>query len=325
AEATFDTVRKIIGFDGARGYYLPVNAFICPAYERVMLENDGRHTRSRNAWGGIEVNLAGSELMPVTISGPVQDRASWHEVKERLQPSTPGRFPHAWDAMCREAIASDEPVYTGDLPVGFFGALRELLGFETLACMFYDDPDLVHDMLDTLCDLWIAVYARVQDAVKLDYFFVWEDMCDKTGPLISPALFTEFLLPRYQRFTQSLRAKGCKHIMVDSDGDERPLVPLWLAGGVDIVFPWESQFGLDVSAVRRQYPTLGMVGGINKRALAAGRAAIDAELAKLPFMLEHGRFLPGLDHGVTNEVSWDDYRYFYDGLREMIWKYPPNV
>ncbi len=27
------------------------------------------------------------------------------------------------------------------------------------------------------------------------------------------------------------------------------------------------------------------------------------------------RNLPGLDHGVPNDVSWDDYRYFYERLR----------
>jgi len=35
------------------------------------------------------------------------------------------------------------------------------------------------------------------------------------------------------------------------------------------------------------------------------------------------RNLPGLDHGVPNDVSWDDYRYFYERLRELIWRYPP--
>jgi uroporphyrinogen decarboxylase len=182
----------------------------------------------------------------------------------------------------------------------------------------------MHDILDTLCDLWIDLYTRVQQNIQLDWFFIWEDMCFKSGPLISPALFREFLLPRYQRLTSALRQNGCKHIMVDSDGDMRQLVPLWLEGGVNITFPWETQFGLDITEVRRQYPKLGIIGGVNKFALAHGREAIDKELEKVPFMLESGRYIPGLDHGVPNDVSWDDYRYFNERLRELIWKYPPN-
>jgi len=65
-----------------------------------------------------------------------------------------------------------------------------------------------------------------------------------------------------------------------------------------------------------------MIGGISKFALAHGRGAIDAELAEVPFLLENGCYIPGLDHGVPPDVSWDDYRHCYDRLREMIWKYP---
>jgi len=165
----------------------------------------------------------------------------------------------------------------------------------------------------------------IQQRVKLDYFFIWEDMCGKTGTLISPDLFRGFLLPYYKRLTASLRNGGCSHIVVDSDGDERPLVPLWIEGGVNIVFPWESQFGLDLHAVRRQYPTLGLAGGLNKRVLEFDRSEMDKELDKVPYLLESGYFIPSCDHGVTNNVSWCNYRYFYERLRELIYRYPPVV
>ena len=319
--ATFDDVRKIIGFDGVRGYYLPVKSFIWPEYTLEDLGKDANIAKRRNRWGGIEIQFDGSELMAVTVSGAIKDRDSWPAVKERLLANTQGRFPTNWEDICREALASDEPIYAGDLPVGFFGGPRELMGFEQLAYTFYDDPELLTDVLDTLCDLWVDIYTRVLERVALDYFFVWEDMCDKNGPLISPALFRQFLLPRYERFTAAIRNAGCKHVVVDSDGDERLLAPLWVAGGVNAMLPWESQFGLDIREVRKRLPTVGIIGGINKQALAGGRRAIDKELEAVPFMLEHGRYIPSLDHGVTNEVSWDDYRYFYDRLRDLIWQY----
>lgn len=323
-DATFDDVRKIVGFDGVRGYALPVKSFIWPEYSEEFLGTEGGVTKRRNRWGGIELHLDGSELMALTLAGAVCDRASWRAVKERLLAGAPGRFPERWDDVCREARASGEPIYAGDLPVGFFGGPRELMGFEPLVYMCYDDPGLVNEMLDTLCDLWIGLYVKMQEQVPLDYFFVWEDMCDKNGPLISPALFKELLLPRYARFTAAIRKAGCKHVLVDSDGDQRPLVPLWVAGGVNVMLPWESQFGLDLRGVRERFPDIGIIGGLNKRALAGGRAAIDKALEPVPFMLEHGRYIPSLDHGVTNEVSWDDYRYFYERLRDLIWKYAPQ-
>ena len=324
ADATPQTVREIIGFDGCRGFMIRIKGYVWPEFERKVLAEDGKRILVRNRWGGIERDMRDSEVMPVTISGPVKDRATWEKITERLDPETPGRLPSNWNDLCREAQASGEPIYTGDLPLGFFGAPRELLGFEQLSFMFYDDPALLHEILDTLCDLWLELLGRVRKDIALDWYFIWEDMCSKNGPLIGPDLFREFLLPRYKRLTAALRHSGCKHILVDSDGDQRPLTPLWIEGGVNILFPWETQFGLDITEVRRKWPELGMMGGIDKFALAHGREAIDKELAKIPFMLEQGRYIPGLDHGVPPDVSWDNYRYFYDCLRELIWKYPPS-
>jgi len=184
--------------------------------------------------------------------------------------------------------------------------------------------ELLEEILDTLCELWIALFTRALGDAPIDFFFVWEDMCFKTGPLIGPNLFRRFLLPRYKRMTGALRNAGVDIIMVDSDGDPRRLVPLWLEGGVTCLFPWETQMGLDITAVRREYPTLQMIGGIDKHRLSLGREAIDDELKKMPFMLEHGRYLPAVDHAVPPNVSWDNYRYFCDRLRDLIERYPPT-
>ena len=198
------------------------------------------------------------------------------------------------------------------------------MGLEGFLFTLYDDPALAEEILDTLCDLWCAVYPRAIREAGVDFFFVWEDMCFKTGPLLGPGLFRRFLLPRYKRFTEALRGAGVEIIMVDSDGDPRALIDLWLEGGVTCLFPWETQMGLDITEVRRKYPKLQMIGGVDKSKLAHGRAAIDRELEKLPFLLESGRYLPAVDHFVPPDVSWDSYRYFTERLRDLIERYPPT-
>ena len=317
ADADRAEVQRIIGFDYERGYYIYVNTFFSPEFEVELLRNEEGKSYRKNKWGALEVQKDGSELMPLTLEGPVKDRYSWDAVKERLR-GMDGRLPANIAETCRDAAASGLPVWAGDLPAGFFGALREIMGFDNLMYTFYDDPGLLSEILDTLCELWIGLYTEIQRYVALDYVFIWEDMCNKSGPLISPALFREFLLPRYIRLTGAVRANGCPHFVVDSDGDERPLVPLWLEGGVDIAVPWETQFGLDILEVRKRFPTLGIIGGLDKRALEFDRARMDKELEKVPRMLEWGRYIPSCDHGVTADVSWDNYRYFYEKLREIL-------
>ena len=65
---------------------------------------------------------------------------------------------------------------------------------------------------------------------------------------------------------------------------------------------------------------LGMMGGIDKRALAAGPAAIDAELARIRPAMEKGRYIPDLDHLVPDDVSWDNYCYYAEALKRLVGK-----
>ena len=104
----------------------------------------------------------------------------------------------------------------------------------------------------------------------------------------------------------------------------RSLLDAWLEGGVTGLYPWETQMGLDITRVRRDYPRLQMIGGIDKHSLAFGREAIDRELEKVPFMLELGRYLPCLDHGVPPGVSWGDFVYFCERLRDLVERHPPS-
>jgi hypothetical protein len=60
------------------------------------------------------------------------------------------------------------------------------------------------------------------------------------------------------------------------------------------------------------------MGGIDKRALALGPAAIDEELARIRPALESGRYIPDLDHHVPHDVSWPNFRHYATRLREMV-------
>jgi len=315
----------VCGFEGDLRHMLPVNGFLCPPIREEVLEEDETTRVIVDGYGVRQRERRDGGSMPEFLSFAVQSRADWEQVKERLAADTAGRFPPAveWEWFCVANAARTEPCYAGDRPIGFFGGPRELLGLEGLIYAIHDDPELVEEILDTLCELWIGVYTKAITEAGVDLFFVWEDMCFKTGPLLSPHLFRRLLLPRYRRLTEALRGAGVDIIMVDSDGDVRALVDLWLEGGVTCLFPWETQMGLDITEVRRRYPALQMIGGIDKHQLALGREAIDRELSKVPFMLESGRYLPAVDHFVPPDVSWDSYRYFCERLRGLIERYPP--
>jgi len=143
-------------------------------------------------------------------------------------------------------------------------------------------------------------------------------MCYKAGPLISPDMFREFILPGYKKLTSFLKGRGVKIINVDCDGDVWKLIPLWIEGGVTGLYPFEVAAGMDMVEVRRAFPKLGIIGGIDKRALMQSKEAIDHELeAKVPFMLKSGGYIPHIDHAVSPETSFENLKYYRWKLEEI--------
>jgi uroporphyrinogen decarboxylase len=177
----------------------------------------------------------------------------------------------------------------------------------------------MHEIMDYLADFWVSIYDEVLDQVDADACFIWEDMCYKNGPLISPAMFRDFMLPNYKKLTACLRDHGVTAAWVDTDGDARRLIPLFMEGGVTVMYPLEPQAGMDVVELREAFPTMGFMGGMNKKVLAWGKDAIDEELdRKIPFMLERGGYVPHLDHQAPPDIPWENFKYYREKLNSMI-------
>ena len=250
--------------------------------------------------------------LPRYIGWPVKNRDDWEKLKaERLQPTLDGRLPADWDADIKRYKTRTYPLAIAGFPGGFFGTPRNILGEENLLVSYYDEPELIRTIINDLCDFWIALYDKVLDQTDADLALLWEDMSYKNGPLISPKLVREFMLPAYKRLTGFFRDHGVKNILLDTDGDCWSLIPIFMEGGVTGVYPFEVNANMDVVAVRKAFPTLQMMGGMDKVQLAHGKEAIDRELeAKIPFMLKHGGYIPHVDHHVPPDVSWENFLYY---------------
>jgi uroporphyrinogen-III decarboxylase len=204
---------------------------------------------------------------------------------------------------------------------GFFGPLRNLVGVEKLCTLFYDDPAFVEEMMDADADFMIAIMDQILDVTPVDMFLFWEDMAYKSAPLLSPAMARRYMLPRYRRVVDFLRGRGVRYIGLDSDGQIDPLIPVWMDAGLNYLYPFEVQAGMDVLAVRKKYgKELRIMGGVDKRALAHGPAAIDAELERLRSLIHEGGYLPHTDHSAPPDISFQNFCYYMEKLAEVCGK-----
>jgi uroporphyrinogen decarboxylase len=301
---------------------LPVNCGPCPPIEPTVIEQDDKFVVHVDAWGIVRKDFKHHVSMSTFVQFPVKDRAGWQAFKERwLDPDDRRRLSGEWRALGAAWNAQGIPVQLGSYPsVGLYGTLRWLLGDEGCLLAFYTMPDLVHEIMDHMTDLYLTVFEQVTREVRVDVIHMWEDMCARHGPLISPAFWDEFIGPNYRRIKAFADRHNIPVISVDTDGNPDLLAGRMLRDGVNLLFPMEVAAGCDVNLWQANYPELAMLGGVDKRALAAGPAAIDRELARIRPALERGRYIPALDHLVPDDVSWENYGYYARALKKLIGK-----
>jgi uroporphyrinogen decarboxylase len=175
--------------------------------------------------------------------------------------------------------------------------------------------------MDHLTGMWIRIYEKVVEKVRIDHIHMWEDMSGRQGSLISPEMVKKFMIPNYKKIKKFADQNNIPVFSVDTDGWVGELLPLFIEGGINLVWPFEVAAGSDIIGHGKDFPDLCIMGGIDKRQLAKDRKAIDVELERISPMFERGRYIAGLDHGIPPDVSWDNMRYYIRNLRKYIFKH----
>ncbi|MHB9032720.1 MAG: uroporphyrinogen decarboxylase family protein [Anaerolineae bacterium] len=315
------------GFEGIFSAFwgeqrVPVNIGAYPGLAQIIYEETPEYMIYRSGIGAVVKqfkNIHGVLHSTQWLKYPLANRQDWVTFRDTLlNPDDPGRYPdeQTWRELKQQWAQRD---YVISIDGGsFYGFIRDWLGVQGVSMMLFDDPALIHEMVEYLADFYIRVLHRALHEVDVDFAMFWEDMCYKSGPLVSPAMFREFFLPGYIKVTSFLRDHGVSLSWVDCDGNIEGLIPLWLEGGVRGFYPLEVASDMDINSLQAQYGKRILTwGNVDKRALGAGKAAIDAEIARLKPAVERGGFIPLVDHGVPEDISYANYLYYLDARKKL--------
>lgn len=297
----------------------PVKERMIPEFEERIIEERG-DTRIVQDWKGnvceisreFDLRYLRDAIDFVTrrwIRCPVETREDWAVMRARYRADDPARLPPDAAALGRRLSGRAYPIafhFSGP-----FWQLREWVGFERLCELFYDDPNFVREMIAFWTDYIAALLERALSHCVPDEVHLSEDMAYKQFSMISPAMAREFLLPAWRRWGEIARAAGVPVYAMDSDGFIGELIPLWIEAGLNACDPIEVAAGNDLVAFRRAFGRrMAFRGGVDKREIARGGAAIEREIARLAPVIEDGGFIPGCDHGVPADVSWPAYQHY---------------
>lgn len=297
-----------------------VSLWMCPPMEEKVVEIRGDKKIIMNADGLLaEVPLDGHDTIPHYLKSSIEEPDDWLKIKrERFRRDDPARRVNI-DRLKEEypvGAAREYPlgVHTGSM----IGKIRDMLTFEGLAYACYDYPEMVEDMVETCCQLVEDVLDQLLPHFDFDYAAGWEDICFKNGPIVTPTFFRDVVMPRYKRIHKKLQEFGIDIWYTDCDGDVRPLLPYFLEGGINCLFPFEVNGCAHPGELLTQYKgQLRIMGGVDKMQLGAGKEAIKTYLEGLVPLVEAGGFIPFCDHRCPPNVTTEDYLYYLD-LKEKL-------
>lgn len=300
-----------------------------PHIEEKVVEEDENYVVFSDSYGRVRKALKTGTVghtrmsMDQYISFPVMDRNSFVEYKKGYEFSFENRYPGNWEKIKQKAKMSEKPLHLLD-PMqgtfGFYSMLRNWMGTEGLSCLFYDDPELVQECIEFLCDFEMGVMKKAVSEIEFDLYYIHEDMCFNTGPLVSPQIFKKMFLPSYKKFVSFLKSHGVQTVLVDTDGNFEKLISTFLEAGVDGFGPIEIAAGMDPVKLRKEYGnSLCMIGGIDKREIAKGKKEIEDELKRrITPILDKGGYIPSIDHSIPPSVSLDNFKYYIELKRKML-------
>lgn len=298
-----------------------VEVGLVPPFEEVVVEDRGDHEVIQQEDGVRVLRKKFMGSIPKHLKHLLVDRGSWNKhYKPRLDPSQQERYPADWEerVRCWTDPQRDFPLI---LPGGsLYGWLRNWMGLENLSYVVYDDPAWFEEMVTTVADCIIGTLTRaLETGAQFDACGMWEDMCYRAGPLLSPKHFERFLVPHYRRITDLLRRYGVDVVWVDCDGNIDALIPLWLKAGVNCMFPVEvGTWGADPIEYRKQYgKDLLLLGGFDKRILARSKEGIEQEVVRLAPLVEEGGYIGFCDHLVPPDVPLENYMFYLKTVREV--------
>ena len=181
-----------------------------------------------------------------------------------------------------------------------------LRGLQTLLMDFYDNPQFVHELLNTIADYNIT---QIKAAVKYDIDAIrfGDDWGQQHGLQMGPKLWHEFIYPELKRMYKAVKDAD-KYVIIHSCGDVDELFDDLIEIGVNCFNPFQPEV-MDVATLIPQYRgRLAFYGGMStQKTLPYGSVEdVRRETQKLLELGRDGGYIFSPAHDVPKDVPLEN-------------------
>ncbi len=254
--------------------------FICKALGRDIVLEGNRHEDyvayyrqvigfwQDMTYDGFDYEAAICDVFPghgaiVGGKGPIQSREDFARYPFDEIPAIFWNTyrPHL-DAI-REALPPGMKAF-GGCGYGIFESSQDLVGFESLCLMQYEDPELFADLFRKIGDLYVTLWSRmIREYGDIFVFFrMGDDLGYKTSTMLAPQVIRQHILPQYQRVIDLVHQSG-KKFLLHSCGCIFDVMEDLLALGIDAKHSNEDQIAPFERWIADYGDRIGLFGGID--------------------------------------------------------------
>lgn len=191
----------------------------------------------------------------------------------------------------------------------FWHDVIDLLGMENLFIKMYIEPDVVKAVFTHVVDYYAKVSERIFEAAGdvIDIFFFGNDFGSQHGPLLSPALFQEFIQPHLKRLTQLGHGFGLK-VQMHCCGGIAPLIPLMIETGLDGLHAVQPTcLGMNLPSLKKEFGRkIVFNGAIDSHHVLLGSSPAQVKESTrqvLDIMMKGGGYVGGASHDTILEET----------------------
>ena len=190
-----------------------------------------------------------------------------------------------------------------------------------------DAPELIAHIIECMTQFSTCVARVYTECSTSPLFFMGEDICHRTGPIIGPAWLRANALPQWRRILEPIRAKGFEFIF-HTDGRYGPALPLILEElDADGLHPIERNGCNDIFEIREKYPHKILFGNVCCSVTLPQGSVFDVEdetLELIERLGPQGRIFIGSSSEVHNLVPPENAETMYRIVHEYG-TYPLNI
>ena len=146
--------------------------------------------------------------------------------------------------------------------------VHQLLGYENLCYLLYDDPELVEEVFKRVGEMIYRFYKKMLHLPRLAGFFQGDDLGFKTSTLISPEALRKYVLPWHKKIAELAHENNLLYIFHACGNLESLMDDLIEEVRIDAKHSFEDEI-MPVTEFKKKYgDRVGVLGGVDVDKLA---------------------------------------------------------